>query len=236
MERWHSLKNSIVQKSVILSGAIKQNIEPIIGKNSDNIYSEENIDGTLTKYDYINACNLFICKNNKWKFENDVLYIENVDYIVSNLYDEKDNNYFADDIYIIKEECQKIFKPIQKDYILDDCSVYNSKVVLNDNEIKKFNLYINYDNYYKVPRIWINAYRDDIELKIDELYEEIKEDYVNRTISYEFNPFLNKNMICIHPCNHANIMKKLIKGHVIEEYMIVFLNIVYSIFPFLVII
>lgn len=66
------------------------------------------------------------------------------------------------------------------------------------------------------------------------------QDHANKTVTIEAHPHLHStHMASIHPCRHADIMKRLIdqfaqsgKELIIEEYLIIFLKFLQVLFSF----
>ena len=42
------------------------------------------------------------------------------------------------------------------------------------------------------------------------MFEDIMDDYANKTVTIEEHPKLPIKQMSIHPCNHAKVMKKII--------------------------
>ena len=85
----------------------------------------------------------------------------------------------------------------------------------NDNIIKTrtYNVSITYDRYYQTPKIWLSGSDEyGSPLSSDQIFEDIMPDYRRKTVSVEQHPFKSGLHVCIHPCKHANVMKKLINN------------------------
>ena len=72
------------------------------------------------------------------------------------------------------------------------------------------------------------------------MYQDISQDHVNKTVTIESHPNETLSMASIHPCKHANVMKKIIdqmeaNGKVeilrVDQYLMVFLKFIASILP-----
>jgi ubiquitin-like-conjugating enzyme ATG3 len=100
-------------------------------------------------------------------------------------------------------------------------------------------LTITYDFYYLTPRLWLAGYSEDnVPLSKDDMFEDIMEDYANKTVTYEPQPHMGVNHLSIHPCKHANVMKHLIdvasdNGVKVEVHhaMFIFLKFISSVVP-----
>lgn len=105
---------------------------------------------------------------------------------------------------------------------------------------RTYDLHITYDNYYRTPRLWLSGYDENNKpLTIEEMYDDISEDHAKKTVTFETHPHIpGVLMASIHPCRHAEVMKKLINlvsesGKELEvySYLMVFLKFVQSVIP-----
>lgn len=105
---------------------------------------------------------------------------------------------------------------------------------------RTYDLNITYDNYYRTPRLWLSGYDENNKpLTIEQMYEDISEDHAKKTVTFETHPHIpGTPMASIHPCRHAEVMKKLINlvaesGNELEvySYLMVFLKFVQSVIP-----
>ncbi|EPZ31135.1 hypothetical protein ROZALSC1DRAFT_28062 [Rozella allomycis CSF55] len=83
----------------------------------------------------------------------------------------------------------------------------------NKNVLKTrtYTIYITYDKFYQSPRIWLQGYNEDGQPLIkSEVFEDISQEHALKTVTFEMHPFLGIPMATIHPCRHAEVMKKLI--------------------------
>lgn len=105
---------------------------------------------------------------------------------------------------------------------------------------RTYDLNITYDNYYRTPRLWLIGYNENKKpLTIDEMYDDISEDHAKKTVTFEAHPHIpGAPMASIHPCKHAEVMKKLInlmadsnKELEVYSYLMVFLKFVQSVIP-----
>lgn len=44
-----------------------------------------------------------------------------------------------------------------------------------------------------------------------QIFEDISQDYAKKTVTIETHPHLNMSLASIHPCRHAQVMKKIIE-------------------------
>mmetsp|Transcript_34171 Transcript_34171/g.30915 ORF Transcript_34171/g.30915 Transcript_34171/m.30915 type:complete len:288 (+) Transcript_34171:65-928(+) len=109
----------------------------------------------------------------------------------------------------------------------------------NNDETRFYDLTITFDMYYLTPRLWLSGYSSDgSPLNDKDMFEDIVDDYANKTVTYEAHPNLGVNQMSIHPCKHANVMKHLIEvakenGSKVEVHhaMFVFLKFISSVVP-----
>jgi len=123
-------------------------------------------------------------------------------------------------------------------------------------KVRTYNLSITYDKYYQTPRIWmLGTSASGQPLSGKEMMEDVMSDYANRTVTIENHPHVTGPHASIHPCQHAKVMKKIVKnlikapsnnstssqqqdnnnatptGPSVEMYLFIFLKFVNSIIP-----
>uniref|UniRef100_A0A8D8RWB9 Ubiquitin-like-conjugating enzyme ATG3 n=3 Tax=Cacopsylla melanoneura TaxID=428564 RepID=A0A8D8RWB9_9HEMI len=105
---------------------------------------------------------------------------------------------------------------------------------------RTYDLHITYDKYYQTPRLWLTGYSEiRTPLSVDQMYEDVSQDYAKKTVTMETHPHLpGPPMASIHPCRHAEVMKKIIEtvleggGELgVHMYLIIFLKFVQSVIP-----
>ena len=105
---------------------------------------------------------------------------------------------------------------------------------------RTYDLNICYDKYYQTPRLFLFGYNEKRKaLSVEEMYEDFSADHANKTITMETHPHLpGPPQASVHPCRHAQVMKKLIDQIVeggnelgVHMYLIVFLKFVQAIIP-----
>uniref|UniRef100_A0A914R2Z7 Ubiquitin-like-conjugating enzyme ATG3 n=1 Tax=Parascaris equorum TaxID=6256 RepID=A0A914R2Z7_PAREQ len=105
---------------------------------------------------------------------------------------------------------------------------------------RTYDLHITYDKYYQVPRLWLSGYDEAKKpLSVEKMNEDFSQDHANKTITIETHPHLhNTQMASIHPCRHAEVMKRLIeqlaesgKELTVEHYLLIFLKFVQAVIP-----
>lgn len=75
----------------------------------------------------------------------------------------------------------------------------------------RYDLDITYDKYYQTPRVWLFGYDESGQqpLTQEQVFEDISQDHANRTVTLETHPHKNLPYASIHPCRHAETMKKI---------------------------
>ncbi|KAG1694627.1 hypothetical protein DVH05_021128 [Phytophthora capsici] len=77
---------------------------------------------------------------------------------------------------------------------------------------RTYDLSITYDKYYQTPRVWLFGYDErNSPLSGDQMFEDIMQDYANRTVTMEPHPHRGSLVhASIHPCQHGAVMKRII--------------------------
>uniref|UniRef100_A0A2Q4SU78 Ubiquitin-like-conjugating enzyme ATG3 n=1 Tax=Caenorhabditis japonica TaxID=281687 RepID=A0A2Q4SU78_CAEJA len=75
-------------------------------------------------------------------------------------------------------------------------------------------------------------------LTIEQTYEDFSADHSNKTITVESHPSIDCDMPTVHPCKHAEMMKRLITQYAesgkelgVHEYLFLFLKFVQAVIP-----
>ncbi|CAK9296940.1 unnamed protein product [Gordionus sp. m RMFG-2023] len=148
----------------------------------------------------------------------------------------------------IQNEPQKIYDDIQDDdqMTFDFSNIDLKSLEHPDNENKNisktrtYDLHITYDKYYQTPRLWLIGYDENkMPLSVNQMYNDFSADHVKKTITMENHPHLSgPPMASIHPCKHAEVMKKIIetcaqggKDIGVHKYLVIFLKFVQAIIP-----
>uniref|UniRef100_A0A671TW58 Ubiquitin-like-conjugating enzyme ATG3 n=1 Tax=Sparus aurata TaxID=8175 RepID=A0A671TW58_SPAAU len=100
-------------------------------------------------------------------------------------------------------------------------------------QTRTYDLYITYDKYYQTPRLCLYCF-DRQPLTVEQMYEDISQDHVKKTVTIENHPHLPPPAMCsVHPCRHAEVMKKIIEtvaeggGELgVHMYLLIFLKFV----------
>jgi len=127
------------------------------------------------------------------------------------------------------------------DIELDDTLVTEDPAAEINEIIKcrKYILSICYDNYYNTPKLWLFGFNEDGNpLTSEEMYMDISGDHVQKTVTIDPHPHLGEPYAYIHPCKHAEVMKKFIdmmaaKGIPprVDKYLFIFLKFLGAVIP-----
>ncbi|KAI8967040.1 autophagocytosis protein [Mycotypha africana] len=136
-----------------------------------------------------------------------------------------------------------------------DPAVAENAVDTNDRilQVRTYDVFITYDKYYRTPRVWLFGYDEERHpLTSAQVFEDISPDYVKKTVTIESHPHLSLSLASIHPCKHAEVMKKIIErmgdgksadiggnevesgsnsGIRVDQYLIIFLKFMSSVIP-----
>jgi ubiquitin-like-conjugating enzyme ATG3 len=119
---------------------------------------------------------------------------------------------------------------------------------------RTYDLSVTYDQYYRVPRMWLVGYDEaGAPLKPEQVLEDVSEDHARKTITVEPHPHggasAGVQAASIHPCRHAEVMKRLAeraaeggggggkggKGAAppltVDRYLVLFLKFIASVVP-----
>jgi ubiquitin-like-conjugating enzyme ATG3 len=124
-----------------------------------------------------------------------------------------------------------------EEFGFEDIEEDEDLAAINRGEIvmcRRYNIYITYDNFYRTPRVWLSGTSEyGIPLNYHEIFEDILTEYRNRTVTLERFPYSNETYVSIHPCKHAETMKRFIErtGITSENYLLIFLKFISSVLP-----
>lgn len=111
-----------------------------------------------------------------------------------------------------------------------------------DNILKTrtYDLYITYDQYYQVPRFWLVGFDERKRpLQRSQVLEDVSEEHARKTITVDPHPHLSVTAASIHPCRHAEVMRKLADRMMkndgtefqVDHYFVLFLKFIASVVP-----
>jgi len=114
-------------------------------------------------------------------------------------------------------------------------------VPVEDNILRTrtYDLSITYDKYYQTPRVWLFGYDENRQpLRPEEIFMDISEDHAHKTVTIEQHPHLGISSAYIHPCRHAQVMKKIIQRQIeggkaarVDQYLFIFLKFISAVIP-----
>jgi ubiquitin-like-conjugating enzyme ATG3 len=86
-----------------------------------------------------------------------------------------------------------------------------------DSPLRYYNLYLTYSTYFKVPRSFISGFDGATNTPLHPptvMFEDIAPDYREKTVTIEPFPALETplQMASVHPCKHAETMKRIFDG------------------------
>lgn len=106
---------------------------------------------------------------------------------------------------------------------------------------RTYDLHIVYNKYYQTPHLFLIGYDKDENRKpltVEEMFEDVSQDNAKKTVTMEQHPHLGPSMLAVHPCRHADLMKKFIQiaedgGNELSvfSYLIIFLKFMQSVIP-----
>lgn len=77
---------------------------------------------------------------------------------------------------------------------------------------RTYDLSITYDKYYQTPRLWLFGYDEGgVPLGPEQVYEDVLSEYVAKTVTVDPHPLTGTPTVSIHPCKHAQVMKKVVQ-------------------------
>jgi len=108
----------------------------------------------------------------------------------------------------------------------------------DDIKTRTYDLHISYDKYYQTPRMWLNGYAAGVPLKPEEVFEDVLSAYTAKTVTIEAHPHTRLPTASIHPCKHAQVMKKVVTDWIeqgvqprVDLSLFVFLKMISSVVP-----
>ncbi|KAI8998113.1 autophagocytosis associated protein [Gaertneriomyces semiglobifer] len=104
---------------------------------------------------------------------------------------------------------------------------------------RTYDISITYDKYYQTPRVFLIGYDPNhAPLTSEQIFEDISQEHAQKTVTIEPHPHLQISMASIHPCRHAEVMKKIIermkdsgKEPRVDSYLLIFLKFISTVIP-----
>lgn len=112
-------------------------------------------------------------------------------------------------------------------------------MVAKTEHIRTYDLSITYDKYYQTPRVFLFGYDEQRNpLSSAQIFQDISQDHAKKTVTIEVHPHEDLTLASIHPCKHANVMKRVI-DHLeeagselrVDHYLLIFLKFMASVLP-----
>lgn len=126
----------------------------------------------------------------------------------------------------LMEEDQQVKKEVDEDDLYD----VNEHIL----PTRTYDLSITYDKYYRTPRVWLFGYDENFNpLSTEMIFEDISQDHAKKTVTMEAHPHMDLVLASVHPCRHAEVMKRLFSdpNPRVDEYMVVFLKFLSAVLP-----
>eukprot|EP01126_Amoeba_proteus_P009450 TRINITY_DN1357_c0_g1_i10.p1 TRINITY_DN1357_c0_g1~~TRINITY_DN1357_c0_g1_i10.p1 ORF type:complete len:286 (-),score=64.13 TRINITY_DN1357_c0_g1_i10:220-1077(-) len=132
--------------------------------------------------------------------------------------------------------------PDIEDFSDENNMVEEDPAVARENTILKSRAYdisITYDKYYQTPKVWLFGYSENQRpLTATEMFMDISADHAKKTVTVDKHPGLGIPFAYIHPCKHAQVMKKFIeriresgKEPRVDQYLLLFLKFLGAVIP-----
>lgn len=104
---------------------------------------------------------------------------------------------------------------------------------------RTYDISITYDRFYQTPKVWLFGYDENRQpLKPVQIFQDISQDHAHKTVTMDTHPFLSISFAFIHPCRHAQVMKKIIQRLLengrqprIDQYLFLFLKFISAVIP-----
>uniref|UniRef100_F6V4E3 Ubiquitin-like-conjugating enzyme ATG3 n=1 Tax=Ornithorhynchus anatinus TaxID=9258 RepID=F6V4E3_ORNAN len=103
-------------------------------------------------------------------------------------------------------------------------------------QTRTYDLYITYDKYYQMPRLWLFGYDEQRQpLTVEHMYEDISQDHVKKTVTIENHTHLPPPPLCsVHPCRSVSLDScsvTVLGGGCGNLYLLIFLKFVQAVIP-----
>ena len=225
--------------------------------------------GVLTPKEFIIAGDFLVNQNNGWQWQSGDKYqsflpnkkkyliLKDVKYKNINNLMLSENNDDNWDVYEsnnkketnnLKNKPKDEPKDEPKDDFLDledfemDFSDDETTIEQKQLDVKLYDITITYDNYYRTPRIWFHAYNFSNEpISNQVILNDFSIEHTHVSVTIETHPYINLQSVSVHPCKHAESMKKILKIELennkdikVENYFTYFLKFVSCILPHLI--
>lgn len=152
-------------------------------------------------------------------------------------YEDMNIEDYEDDSLALDDDCVGVGGGGQQPTISggDDGTRVNSGLVL----ARRYDVSITYDNYWRTPRVFLFGYDETgSPMAPEKVFEDIMQDYAQKTVTIEPHPHTNRPHASIHPCQHSAAMKRVLEALVeddkvpsVEQYLFIFLKFLQSVIP-----
>lgn len=147
----------------------------------------------------------------------------------------------AEDEYADMDDYEDDSLALDDAAVAADSSPAGQKGITNDEVVsaRRYDVSITYDNYYRTPRVFLFGYDETgSPLPTDRIFDDIMQDYANRTVTIENHPHTSRPQASIHPCQHGAAMKRVIEAlnevdrvPSVDQYLFIFLKFLQSVIP-----
>lgn len=104
---------------------------------------------------------------------------------------------------------------------------------------RRYDVSITYDNYWRTPRVFLfGCDETGSPMPPEKVFEDIMQDYAQKTVTIEPHPHTGRPHASIHPCQHSAAMKRVLEALVddgklpsVHQYLFIFLKFLQSVIP-----
>lgn len=105
---------------------------------------------------------------------------------------------------------------------------------------RRYDVSITYDNYWRTPRVFLFGYDETgSPMTPEKIFEDIMQDYAQKTVTIEPHPHTSRPQASIHPCQHSAAMKGVLEALIedekkvpgVDQYLFIFLKFLQSVIP-----
>jgi len=162
------------------------------------------------------------------------------EWVMSTAVDSNSNNDIKNDINLESDDIPDIDdqETIQKEGAGADMLVEDDEFTLVEptSNLRWYDMMITYDKYYQTPRVWLQGYDSQRNpLSPTFIFQDIASEQANKTVTMERHPHTGQMCASIHPCRHAQYMKRMMQVHHssfrVDQYMFVFMKFISSVIP-----
>jgi len=124
----------------------------------------------------------------------------------------------------------------EEDNVVEDADPSSKTDIIRT---RTYDVTICYDTYHHVPHVWLFGYdKSGHPLKPQLMYEDISKDHVGETVTIKPHPHLLTSYASIHPCRHAEVMKRIVSNMTkagkeprADLYLFIFLKFLSAVIP-----